>query len=113
MWMLRKIDLMHSLYGVIPSKKCKDCMHIKGGVNEYRKCRIYGVTASEASDWRLSYTACGLWNKVCTGDMPIIKMNHGGAKKEEEQIPGQMSLFDGGEHGTGSDQTDNRDHPGL
>lgn len=95
MWMLRKIDLMHSLYGVIPSQKCKDCMHLKGGVNEYRKCEIYGQTHSEATDFRLSYTACGMFNREWDGDIPVVRMNNG-VKKEEEQIPGQMSLFDGG-----------------
>lgn len=90
--MERKIDKMHKLFGVIPSKKCKDCKHLKGGVNEYRKCWIYGCTSSASSDWNLSYIACGMFNRDWDGDIPIIKLNRG-VKKQEEQIEGQMSFL--------------------
>ena len=92
--MLRKIDKMHSLFGVKIGEKCKDCMHLKGGVNQYRKCEIYGDSASEATDWALKYTACGLWNEDYNGSIPIVRLNKGRVKKLEEQISGQMSLFE-------------------
>lgn len=90
--MQRKIDKMHSMFGIKQGSICKDCKHLKGGLNEYRKCRIYGVSASEATDWCLKYTACGLYNKDYKGDVPIVRLNS--SDKTEEQIPGQMSLFD-------------------
>ena len=96
--MLRKIDRMHEQFGVIPSKTCKDCMHLKGGANEYKKCEIYGNTRAESTDWTMRWTACGMFNREWDGDIPIVRLNKGGVKKEETQIDGQMSLFDGGEY---------------
>jgi hypothetical protein len=34
-----------------------------------------------------------MFNRDWDGDIPIIKLNRG-VKKEEEQIAGQMSMFD-------------------
>ena len=28
----------------------------------YYKCEIYGISHGEATDWRRSYTACGMYN---------------------------------------------------
>ena len=92
--MLRKIDRMHELFGVKFGEKCRDCMHLKGGVNEYRKCEVYGDSASEATDWALKYTACGLFNEVWKGDIPIVRLNKGSVKKPWEQTEGQMSFGD-------------------
>lgn len=93
--MLRKIDRMHELFGVKAGEKCKDCMHLQGGVNEYRKCDVYGISAASSTDWCLKYSACGLFNEVYSGDVPIVKLNRGGVAKEEIQIDGQMDLFGG------------------
>ena len=88
-----KIDKMHFLYGKTPGEKCKDCFHLIGGVNEYRKCEIYGISASASTDWRLSWDACGLWNKPRPKgeDVPIVRLQR--PDKVVKQIPGQMSLF--------------------
>lgn len=91
--MKRKIDLMHELFGVMKGEKCRDCKHLHGGVNEYRKCLVYGNTRSEATDWALKYDACGLWNKPYEGDVPIIKLVH--ADKPDVQVEGQLSIFGG------------------
>ena len=90
---LRKIDLMHKLFGEIPDRKCKDCSNLIKDSWDYYKCRCYGNTASSASDWRLKYTACGLFNKEYNGN-PVIKMVERGRRKEDVQIEGQVSLFD-------------------
>ena len=91
--MVRKIERMHELFGVIKGEKCKDCKHLHGGVNEYRKCLVYGNTRSEATDWALKYTACGLFNQPYEGDVPIVRLNQG-VPKEETQIEGQMNLLE-------------------
>lgn len=91
--MKRKIDRMHELFGVTQGKKCKDCEHLHGGVNEYRKCLVYGNTCSEATDWALKYDACGLWNKPYEGDVPIVKLIR--ANKSDVQVEGQLSMFGG------------------
>lgn len=61
----RKIEAMYSMFGVFAGKTCKDCPHLiehsRGRV--YYKCRIYGDSASEATDWRLKWTACGALTK--------------------------------------------------
>lgn len=92
--MKRKNDLMYSMFGKKSGEKCKTCKHLKGGINEYRKCRIYGQSASEATDWALSWDACGLWNRNYKGDIPLVNLVKGGRKAKEIQIAGQMNIFD-------------------
>ena len=90
---MNKIDRMYQYFGH-GEGTCKDCSNLKGGVNEYRKCRIYGISASAATDWALKYPACGMKNKDPTGITPIVKLGDS-RKKEEEQCEGQISLFGG------------------
>lgn len=89
--MTRKIAKMHEMFGFTMGEKCKTCSHLKGGVNEYRKCEVYGDTRSEATDWALKYDACGLWNKPYSGDVPIVRLN-GGTEKKQIQVDGQIKL---------------------
>ena len=94
--MTRKIEKMQELFGTMPGKKCKDCDHLwkvqKRGTRCF-KCDVYGDTSSEATDWRMKWDACGLWNKDYKGDIPIVRLNAGGAKKPDEQIEGQMMFL--------------------
>ena len=92
---LRKIDLMHKLFGEDPGMdKCEICNHLKKyqmkGRSVY-KCECYGVTHSEATDWRLKYWACGLIFKEYNG-APVIKMMRKFQPKEDPQIVGQLVL---------------------
>ena len=98
--MLRKIDKMHYLFGKSDGK-CKNCEHYKHwGKNQVcasalRKCEVYGTTPSEASDWKAGYEACGLFpNKENPYGRDIIELRIGAEKKTEEQIDGQLNLFD-------------------
>lgn len=92
--MKRKIEAMHQLFGY-EDGFCKDCSNFSEKKNEYFKCKIYGKTRSEATDWRKSYTACGLFNKEYSGDVEIIEyLNRGKKAANDEQIPGQMSIED-------------------
>ena len=94
--MLRKIDKMHSMFGKTVGKKCQECDYLVSYRHHnrmVRKCEIYGDTRSEASDWAQSWDACGLIGKEWKG-VPIIKTNRWKEPKEEEQIPGQISIFD-------------------
>ena len=94
---MRKAELMRSLFGQYDAK-CKDCIHLKGGVNEYRKCKLYGNSASEATDWALSWRACGMFNKpVKDGFVPIFQRKKRGfysVYEEPVQCEGQISLFE-------------------
>ena len=61
----RKIDAMHKRFGRDEAHKCRDCCHLISGDyhdRRYHKCGLYGLSHSEATDWRLSYTACGAYN---------------------------------------------------
>ena len=61
----RKIDAMHMRFGVQDGAQCRDCCHLiswEGHNRRYHKCELYGLTQSEATDWRLKYQACGAYN---------------------------------------------------
>ena len=94
--MLRKIDLMHKLFGEVPNRKCKDCQHLVSYTanRKWYKCECYGKSGSEATDWRLKYTACGLIDVPVYTGVPVIKMSRFYQEKEDVQIEGQVSLFD-------------------
>ena len=88
---MRKIELMHSMFGRSGSK-CKDCSHFSEHQlsRKYFKCDVYGESASEATDWRANYQSCGLFNKF-TAYENVYKM----AKTERSEIvDGQLSIFD-------------------
>ena len=91
---IRKIDLMHREFGVCPGKKCQYCdnLIVQQANRRYYKCEVYGVTDSEASDWRMSYDACGMYNKVYNGN-PVIRMVKG-YPAPPEPLEGQESLFE-------------------
>lgn len=94
-----KIDLMHELFGKgYDGDTCKTCWHLKHHYNHnksYYKCQCYGETPSEASDWRLKYPSCGLYNKPYILGRTVMEFKkHEGTKREEAQVKGQMELFD-------------------
>lgn len=76
--MKRKGELMRSLYGVGPGL-CMNCIHFLNDIRvtrgrRFAKCEVYGITASEASDWRAGEIACGMYNQKYTGDRPVIHL---------------------------------------
>lgn len=93
----RKIDAMYKLFGHCKdvNARCIECRHLqKFTVNRtWYKCRCYGTSSSEATDWRCSWSACGLFNSTYNGKPVIDVKKNTGRKKAEEQIEGQMSLF--------------------
>lgn len=95
--MLKKIDLMHKLYGEIPDRKCKDCQHLCSYTanRKYYKCECYGQTASEATDWRLKWTACSLIDVEVLSEYPVVRNLRylNGKTKEPIEVEGQTSLF--------------------
>lgn len=95
---LRKIDLMHRVFGKCDGHTCGECSNlIEQRYNKriYRKCKAYGVTDSEASDWSKRWQGCGLFNKPW-GDKPIMRLVRPTRtdKEEAQRIPldGQLSL---------------------
>lgn len=96
--MIKKIDRMHALFGVEPCHKCGECCNFVSGrymSKMLRKCRAYGLTHSQASDWAKRWTACGLFNQEYTG-RNVIELR--GTRRGLGSTPseGQMDLFGGG-----------------
>lgn len=87
---------MHQIFGVCHGMHiCAECSNFVSGRYHdkiLRKCEVYGLTHSEASDWAKRWEACGMFNKEYNG-RPIIEVKTGG-KKKLEPIDGQevMSL---------------------
>ena len=62
-----KIAFMHHFFGADEAgHKCKECMHFQrrqAGNKTVRKCAVYGLSQSEATDWNANFTACGTFDK--------------------------------------------------
>lgn len=92
--MIRKIDLMQRLFGLSPKPEnvCGNCSNLLKYEYQkrYYKCRCYGNTHSEASDWKLNQRGCGMYNMEYDGEevMSLVRSNHG------EAIQGQVALFE-------------------
>lgn len=95
---LKKIDAMHVAFGVSdPERKCSECKYFMEKIwdKKYFKCRIYGDTNSDATDWRKKYSACGLIDGEYTG-APILEYTkrRKPTKGEERPVDGQMEFLD-------------------
>ena len=93
---VRKIELMHEVFGMTTDAKCKECsnlLRLKWRDKSYRKCAVYGATHSDATDWCVSYTACGMFCKEYNGKN-VVNLVHPD-KKEELPLDGQMDMFGG------------------
>lgn len=94
---IRKIALMHRLFGTAPGT-CGECCHLLEGRYHdkmYRKCEIYGLTHSEASDWAKRWAACGLKNKETLHENVIRTVQNENRKNPEplsSVLDGQISL---------------------
>lgn len=90
----RKIELMYTLFGWDEQHQCKTCDNLlkEVGNRTYYKCLCYGNTSSIATDWKISNTACGLYNKPYNGKPVIEYAKHQSTKKPYMEIEGQMRL---------------------
>ena len=67
----RKIDLMHQTFGKTDGKICGACKNLESiftGKRTISKCKVYGKTSSEATDWAKKWAACGLYGKEWNGN---------------------------------------------
>jgi hypothetical protein len=98
-----KIGFMHGEFGAIEGK-CKNCSNFKRwkyGDTYLRKCRVYGISHSNATDWKGGFQACGMYNKSPDGIGNLYKRNSRWRKNvafEDRPLRGQIEFkFDGGE----------------
>ena len=94
---LRKINLMHRLFGIELCHACRECSNlVKGRYHDrtFCKCRVYGMTHSEASDWAGRWQACGMFNKMWEKQPVMREVIPERKQKETDNTPleGQMSL---------------------
>lgn len=94
----RKISAMQKEYGITKNKICKTCCNFVQGEyrdRTYRKCKAYGITNSEASDWVGKYKACGLYDKPFENEkkIPLIEvLKHSKKGIEDLPIEGQVTF---------------------
>lgn len=95
----RKIDAMHEAYGCIPNQYCKTCCNLLKGDwhgRAYNKCVAYGLSHSEATDWKISNRACGLYNKEFDEKQSTmldrIKRTPKCKQQSDEIMEGQLSI---------------------
>ena len=74
----RKIQVMHKRFGTCTGLLCRDCCHLITGKyrdRKYCKCELYGMSHSEASDWKLANIACGMYNMPVELDqwVPVLR----------------------------------------
>lgn len=98
--MKRKIQAMYDEFGKVENKKCKECSNIykfEKGTMKLKKCRCYGLTHSNATDWNVGFVACGLFNTEYKGKPIMDILKHKKRDKEEviiEQLEGQLNIFE-------------------
>lgn len=97
---LRKIELMYRMFGKTEGHTCRECSNlekVRVSNRTFTKCKVYGCTSSEASDWVQRYQACGMFNKPWNKG-PIIQLVKPIRTKPDEaqRVPldGQMSMED-------------------
>ena len=80
---LEKAEIMYSLFGKTEGQVCKNCNHVVRNekTKTYPKCECYGLSSSEATDFPMLVTACGLFNKE-TDVRDIYKGNRPKQKTE-------------------------------
>ncbi len=95
---LRKIELMYRLFGKTEGHACRECNNlIKVRVNDrpLTKCKVYGETSSEASDWVQWYQACGMFNQPWNKQPIIRQVTPARTTREDIQsvpLDGQLKL---------------------
>ena len=93
---IRKIKLMHRIFGKTDGHCCRECSNlvkICANNRPLSKCKVYGNTNSEASDWAQRWLACGMFNKPYKGPvMDLVRRSEPKAAEPEEPLEGQMML---------------------
>ena len=91
---IEKITFMHRLFGTSDGR-CKECTNFRRwrvGNKVVRKCRLYGTSHSEATDWNASFQACGMLNCPPDGVGNLYLKNRRGTQAENRLLPGQMEM---------------------
>lgn len=93
----RKIAAMHKRFGTCGGLRCRDCKHCLTydyHNRRYYKCKLYGLSNSEATDWRLSWPACGMYNMDVKQSAwtPLVEQLRHSPRRGEAPIDGQQDF---------------------
>jgi hypothetical protein len=89
---------MYRLFGKTEGHACRECSNlVKVRVSDrpLTKCKVYGETPSEASDWVQRYQACGMFNKPWDKQPIIRQVKPIRTKQDEAQrlpLDGQITM---------------------
>lgn len=87
----RKIAAMWDYFGMLEGCYCGNCYHLED--HGYWKCRIYGISASEATDWVKGWTACKAYNVQSINRRDIYKtLNVRVHTEAPVQLDGQIGM---------------------
>lgn len=94
---LRKIALMHKLFGIEYGHTCLECRNLVEVRYHNRiltKCNFYGLAHSEASDWAGRWQACGMFNRPWDKQPVIREVVPERKQKEADNTPldGQIMM---------------------
>ncbi len=97
----RKITAMHREYGMNNAHSCGECPHYclhvaatcKGGRSHY-KCRVYGESFSEATDWYRNWMACGMYGKPLPDFHVPLMVRLKRTRRHEKPIDGQIGFLE-------------------
>lgn len=89
----RKIEAMYRKFGAgPPGKTCVECDNCGKLDGRFWKCKQYGISCSESTDWRIRWPACGCFNRD-SGEIPVIEqLKHMPRQTERQEIAGQMAM---------------------
>lgn len=93
----KKIEAMYLEYGKKYGSLCKDCCNLASYRQSrvWYKCIAYGESSSEATDWKLSNIACGLFGIEFEKmkRIPLIeKLKRSTKVEDDEPIKGQITF---------------------
>lgn len=94
---IKKIALMHRIFGVCDGHACRECSNLVKGRYHDRtlcKCRVYGMTHSKATDWAGRWQACGAFNRTLSGQPVMREVRPERKQKEADNAPleGQIMM---------------------
>ena len=92
---IHKIELMYKLFGKSPNDDeiCLNCSNFDHVVGGYSKCKAYGRSHSEATDWKQKQRACGLYNQTYKGRRVVELVQPDRRINDNDQIEGQINMF--------------------
>ena len=91
----RKVDAMRDVYGKSEHlcKECSNLLKITHSKAHY-KCRAYGISQSNATDWNAKWTGCGLFNKPIGELIPLFDRLNRQDDSGDKPIDGQIEIGD-------------------